>query len=340
MGLCGAPAGGRIRDMRMSLGISFLAVASAWAQPVSWTTVRDTREDAFSVDVPKGWKVEGGLLRKGPLDPRAEVEMTSPDGRVNMRVGDWGVPPFTVPTGQMERLGFTEGKEYAPGNPPTATTVARYRNGQDFAAAYGAARFSKVCQTLEAKSLKSMDPIFRAPREGAMTTTAGETIYRCLRNGQENVAYVYAETGLYQANGVANWTASAVLSFVAPKDQAGTIYRILFQSAASFTPNPQWQLRQQRITAANAAEALKTFHLTLQQTEARYQQWSKSMARQGQSFSDVLNGRTLTLDTATGQQREVWTGTGSTRWINGLGEVVSSNLSPGPSFRALQDVGR
>jgi hypothetical protein len=279
-------------------------------------------------------------VRKGPLDPRAEVDMTSPDGRVNMRVGDWSVPPFTVPSGQMERLGFTEGKEYAPGHPPTATIVARYRNGQDFAAAYGGARFSKVCQTLEPKSLKPMDPIFNAAREGAMTTTAGEAIYRCARNGQEYVAYVYAETGLYQANGVANWHAASILSFVAPKDQAGTVYKMVFQSAASFTPNPQWQLRQDQITAANAAAALRTFHLTLQQTQARYEQWSKSMARQGQSFSDVLNGRTLTLDAATGQQREVWTGTGSTRWINGVGDAVSSNLSPGVSFRALQDVGR
>jgi hypothetical protein len=94
------------------------------------------------VEAPRGWKVQGGLLRKGPLDPRAEVDMVSPDGRIDMRLGDWGIPPFTVPSGQMERLGFTEGKEDAPGNPPTATIVARYRSGQDFADLYGQARFS------------------------------------------------------------------------------------------------------------------------------------------------------------------------------------------------------
>jgi hypothetical protein len=57
------------------------------------------------VEAPRGWKVQGGLLRKGPLDPRAEVDMVSPDGRIDMRLGDWGIPPFTVPSGQMERLG-------------------------------------------------------------------------------------------------------------------------------------------------------------------------------------------------------------------------------------------
>jgi len=319
----------------------FLAIGGAFAQsPTSWITVRDTVEQAFSIDVPRGWNAQGGLVRKGSLDPRVQVDMTSPDSRVTMRVGDWGVPPFTVPTGQMERLGFTEGKEYAPGHPPTATIVARYRSGQDFAGFYARARFSKICQTLEAKSLKAVDPVFPAAREGAVTTTAGEAIFRCVDGGQEKMAYVYAESGLYQANGVANWRVSCLLSFLAPKDLANATYRMVFQSAASFTENPQWHIRQAQITAANAAAALRAFHLTLQQSEARYRQWSASMSKQGQSFSDALNGRTLTVDPSTGQQREVWTGTGSTRWVDGLGNVVSSNLSPGASFRALQDVGR
>jgi hypothetical protein len=97
---------------------------------------------------------------------------------------------------------------------------------------------------------------------------------------------------------------------------------------------------QAQITAANAAAAQRIFNQTLQETQARYEKWSSAMLRQQQNFSDVLNGHTLTVDPSTGQQREVSTGTGSTRWIDGLGNVVSSNLSPGTSFRALQDVGR
>jgi len=321
--------------------VTFLAIATAgaFAQPAtSWTTVRDTQEQAFSIDVPRGWKVQGGMVRKGPLDPRAEVDMISPDGRVGMSVGDWGVPPFTVPSTQMEGLGFTEGKEYAPGHPPTATIVARYRAGQAFADLYGQARFSKGCQALEVKSLKSASPVFSAAHDGPMTTTAGEVVYRCVRNGQEKVAYVYAETSLYQANGGANWAVSTLASFLAPKELAARTYQMLFQSIASFTPNPQWRVRQAQITAANVNAALRTFHLEMQQSAARYQQWSASLAKQGRSFSDVLNGQTLTTDPSTGQKREVWTGTGSTRWIDGVGNVVSSNLSPGTSFRALADV--
>jgi hypothetical protein len=216
--------------------------------------------------------------------------------------------------------------------------VARYRSGQVFADLYGQARFSKVCQLLEPKSLKTTSPIFGAAYDGPVTTTAGEVVYRCVQNGQEKVAYVYAETSLYQSNGMANWAVSTLANFLAPKELAAKTYQMLFQSIASFAPNPQWRMRQAQTTAANAAAALRTFHLEIQQSAARYQQWSASLAKQGRSFSNVLNGQTLTIDPSTGQKREVWTGTGSTRWIDGVGNVVSSNLSPGTSFRALMDV--
>jgi len=326
--------------VRSTQTLILMAVSAAFAQPTSWTTVRDTQEGAFSVDVPRGWSAHGGLSRRGPLDPRVQVDMASPDGRVEMRLGDWGVPPFTVPGGMMERLGFTEGKVYAPGNPPTATIVARYRTGLDFASFYARVRFAKVCQTFEPKSQKSMDPVFSPVQEGPITTTAGEAVYRCVQNGQEKMAYTYAESGLYQANGVANWHVNCLLSFLAPKEQANAAYKMIFQSAASFSENPQWHLRQLQITADNAASTLRTYRVQMQQQQARFERWSSSMARQGQTFSDILNGQTLTRDPATGQQREVWTGTGSTRWVDGLGNVVSSNMSPGTSFHALQDISR
>jgi hypothetical protein len=64
---------------------------------VSWVTVRDPREQAFSVQVPQGWKTYGGMFRYGPVDVRPVVDTTSPDGTVNLRVGDATVPPYVVP---------------------------------------------------------------------------------------------------------------------------------------------------------------------------------------------------------------------------------------------------
>jgi len=218
-------------------------------------------------------------------------------------------------------------------------SAGRHAAKRAFADLYGQARFSKMCQTLEPKSIKTEEPIFNAAHDGPSSTTAGEVVYRCVADGQEKVAFVYVETSLYEMQGTGNWSPACLLSFLAPKDRAAAAYTMLFHSAASFTENPQWAMRQMQITAAQAAAAMATFRRTLQETQARYERWSASMAKQGQNFSDALAGRTLTVDPQTGQQREVWAGTGATRWIDPLGTVASSTLSPGSSFRALQDTG-
>ncbi len=51
--------------------------STLWAQGgVGWITVRDTREQAFSIDVPKGWKTYGGMFRFSSVDARPFVDMT------------------------------------------------------------------------------------------------------------------------------------------------------------------------------------------------------------------------------------------------------------------------
>src|SRR5690349_20759116 len=66
--------------------------------PISWVSFEDPAEHAFSMKVPKDWKVVGGLYRFGPLDPRVMIDLVSPDGKTNIRYGDAHVPPFAVPT--------------------------------------------------------------------------------------------------------------------------------------------------------------------------------------------------------------------------------------------------
>src|ERR1035441_1069187 len=78
--------------------------------PADWVVMHDSREDAFSIEVPKGWKTSGGAYRLGANNPRFLIDMTSPDGHTNLRVGDSAVPSFTVPN-----PGAPEGMRYSTG---------------------------------------------------------------------------------------------------------------------------------------------------------------------------------------------------------------------------------
>lgn len=59
-----------------------------------WVRYTDNAEGAFSMEVPVGWQVEGGMYRFGYLDVRWMMDVRSLDGKVIIRVNDPNVPPM------------------------------------------------------------------------------------------------------------------------------------------------------------------------------------------------------------------------------------------------------
>ena len=92
-----------------------------------WQRYEDPLEKAFTLDVPSGWTIKGGMFRLGYSDHRAMVDMTSPDGKINIRLGDLAIPTYFLPN-QFHH----EGEVYDLGAQAQGR-VARYRTGQEFA---------------------------------------------------------------------------------------------------------------------------------------------------------------------------------------------------------------
>jgi hypothetical protein len=61
-----------------------------------------------------------------------------------------------------------------------------------------------------------------------------------------------------------------------------------------------------------------------------------AQAAQVTSWGNTLTGITPTTDPLNGTTRDVWTGPKSGYWMNGLGEVMNSNVSPGAGWHPLQ----
>src|ERR1700733_7455558 len=116
------------------------APASA-AAGISWTKFTDPAEKAFAVEVPQGWSIRGGMFRMGFSDARPMVDMTSPDGRINVRLGDVSVPSYVLPGPYHERAG-----EIYDFGAQAQMVVARYHSGPEFATLYSHARFHELCR--------------------------------------------------------------------------------------------------------------------------------------------------------------------------------------------------
>jgi len=311
------------------------ASPSAASHPVSsWTTFADPAEQAFTISVPTGWKIIGGTYRFGVLDPRIMVDMVSPDGQVDIRLGDYRVPPFAPLTPTMRSLGFTEGRRYNPRN-VAQEVVADYRPGWVFADVYGQARFSGACTPLKLKSMERETPIHKSGEN--QTTTAGQVVYRCESSTGTKVAYVFAETQYTQMQGSGAWMVTWLCSFLAPQERAAQTLNAMLHALSTLAINPQWEARQLQANGGAAQGAMGDFQRGMAAIQQDYQRRTAASQSQFDEMDRALRGVDLTTDPVDGKQREVLS-TGQTHWINGMGNIIDSPTAPGGDVRKLNTV--
>ena len=333
--------------------IFMLGCASASPPEARYTAFEDPVEHAFTVDVPQGWSVKGGIFRIGYSDPRAMVEMKSPDGKMTIRLGDFGIPPYSVPDRSHPQEGVVVELE-----PQAQIGIARYRSGPEFAVRYGNARFSNTCDKAELAPHDSLPVKFNLPPgDPPVQQSEGEAFYKCTKGSVAMTGFVYTKTSLGPVGqgGVQMWSVNALMSFLANDDRAKDAAAIAVHAAESLRIKPQWIEYQKKMDAEGLQMARLIAQKKMQGLAAQVQQFRARMkamsdqvagfearqnrqAAQVQGFSDALNGITRTHDPLTGQYREVWSGQSNQYWVNGAGQVVSSANSPGPSFHQLQTV--
>ena len=333
-----------------SLSIPAKAQRAATSTPnlrVEWIQFQDPFEKAFTVDVPKGWAVKGGLFRLGYSDERPMVDLLSPDGAINIRLGDVSIPTYTNPQQFHER----EGQIYDLGA-QAHMVVERYRTGPEFAVLYAQARFAKTCHDPQsdpqASDFSLKDDL---PQDSTAPTQAsgGQTAFHCVTDHGPRIAYAYTRTALYGQI----WQAPAVVSFLAPPDDVASVRDIVSHAVQSFHLNPDWLEYQKRMDAEGLDYQRVRQQGRMRELQAQVQQFETKMqamqnqvnaferrqsaqAAQVESFSNVLNGVTPTTDPLTGENRLVWTGPKSNYWVNGLGQVVNSTNAPAAGWRQLQ----
>jgi len=312
----------------------------------AWSQFQDPFEHAFSLDVPQGWTVKGGLFRLGYSDERPMVDLRSPDGSIEIRLGDVAIPSYTLPN----QYHAQEGELYDLGA-QARLIVARYRTGPEFAVLYSHARFAGECRNPQPDPADAGGtvPDYLPQEPNATESSAGEIAYRCDSANGARVVFAYTRTALYQ--GI--WQVPTMVSFVAPPEKAAAARTFALHCARSLEISPAWIEYQKRMDAEGLQYQrmrqqgrIRDLEAQVQQFEARmqtmqrqvnaFEQHQAAQAAQVESFTNVLNGITPTTDPLTGEHRDVWTGPNANYWVNGVGQVVNSNSAPAAGWRPLQ----
>ncbi len=315
--------------------------------PANWVRYTDPAEGAFSIDVPVGWQIQGGLYRYGYFDARWMMNVRSLDGAMIVRLSDASVPPYALPgpgTGQ-DRQPYARPKQFQ-------MIVAGYRSAASYATLYARHRFQSVCKhlTSEDHAWQPTLPAAFKPDQNAQKVTYGGAAYRCVTSAGPRVALVYAVTVVYPSSyGSGLWVVNPLVSILTTPSDEPTATSVAQRMLNTWEKNPQWVAYQNKLTQVGLQAVMSNFQNFVQQMQAFDQARRSAMnaqvagfesrmgaqAAQVSSFGDTLTGLQNATDPMTGDSFQVWTGPKSGYFKDASGNVINSNISPGAGFHQI-----
>lgn len=323
------------------------ASPAASGSAIGWVQFTDPAEGAFSMSVPAGWQVLGGMYRFGYFDVRWTMQVRSLDGKAIIRIDDPDVPPYELPSAHSGPVGHADFKpnQYQ-------MVVENYEDAETYATAYAKKRFASVCTSLTARAADWTPtmPTDWQSAPGAKMTQAS-LAYDCPTSAGARIVAVFARDT--QAPGQGFWTVDPIISIIATSDALQNAESMTQHMIDSWQETPAWRQYQQQMTNAGLAQITAQFNQFMQQMRAYDQQRQAAMnqqvsqfeaqqnaqAQQVSNFGEILTGLTNVADPATGAQFQVFSGPQANYWIDGNGDKVNSNLSPGPSFHQMTATG-
>ncbi len=185
----------------------------------------DPKEAAFACEVPRGWRVSGGLERRSRFELRPVVRLTSPDGAIDIRLGDSRIPTFVEAQSQGAWQGQAKGgEEWREVDRGTRALIRPYVPGQEFAEQYARNMFGQIEVTQKAEMGKLGRDMQRtlngAMGGGRVAMAAGLATFKVGRR----VGLAFSATTRYR-QGV--WVAGGNLAIVSPLDRATEARRVL-----------------------------------------------------------------------------------------------------------------
>jgi len=312
----------------------------------TWTKFTDPSEQSFFVDVPVGWKVDGGLTRYGALDVRPWVKVVSPDSLITAFIGDGKISPCTMPTAQGTALGFGIGSSY------NGTIVQPYVPARQFAERY-AKTLLKTFLTDVQVTEEHNHPDVAAAVNGTVGTTKSEAASIKLTGMYGNtpaVAYFLAVTKATVAYGTGMWWVTKIAGVVGPAERDTEGLSVILHMLQSFEVNPAWESNSLRNTAAVSQHYRQVSQQVSRSISERY--WSQqahndkmnqaywnrqaTQDRAANNFSNYIRGVENVRDATTGQNFQVQYGPASHYIDSGSNYIVGSDQgAPAPDWREL-----
>lgn len=311
---------------------------------ISYVRWQDPRENAFSLEVPRDWKANGGLFRFASIDVRASWETTSPDGQIRITGGDAELPTFAVPDATLQWTGFTEGRWYSPGY-GVNMLVRRYLPGTAFVKEYVTQKVTRGCSDVAVTELRdrpdavqAINAVYRQYGNTGFSTnlTAGEIAFTCRKSGQLMHGYYFASTQLTQAYGISLWNVQYLYGYLAASGKESLAQEVLDHILTTVETNPQWAAMQQNVTANTSKIVSRTNQEVTKIMSDSYWTRQSTLDELSRRRSNATLGVVDVVDPVTGREFKVESSS-NYYWIDQHGIIIGTQTDTRPNldFREL-----
>lgn len=308
------------------------------APPLSYRKFQDPAEQAFILDVPANWKVEGGLIRRSTVDVSTFLQAISPEG-ITVILGDRNLPKFIMPTSMMNQLGFGEGREYSP-FPGNVMVVRRYMPGPIYAQ-YHATQLARAFGLANVKmeqARERRDMNQQIPSIGS-STIGGEVKFSAAMGNRQYEGYVLAATSAMTMQGVEGgvWNITMLVSYLAPRGMTSIAHAAIAHMVSSIQMNPRWVSQQRQMTAETyrAVKETNDYIAGVFRETNEYRQ--RVQDRQHREFGDVIRGVVRLRDNESGEELEGKAGNNYYWRVRNIGTIVGSDVpSPPPNIDVME----
>ncbi|MCD4687486.1 MAG: hypothetical protein K8S97_16270, partial [Anaerolineae bacterium] len=200
-----------------------------------WT---DPLAGAFTLDVPAGWSVDGGLFTIADTW-RPLVQMMSPDQMMMINIGRAEVNWFLQPTAELEAQGYPAGSVMY-NDSGFMIMVQYYQTGAEAARALVEWALGESCDTLEFTAQRELEDISGLTDDQSMYVSAGEVAFVCTLQGVEMAGYYFVTTQAMNHPTLGElWLYDELVGYLALRErtnEAGAIMTHAYQSMALEQP--------------------------------------------------------------------------------------------------------
>ena len=298
---------------------------SPWTEP---------NEGAFTIDVPAGWQVQGGLVRPY-ID--AAVSLLISRGDEWIAFNDPAVPIYACPNWVLDMAGFTRGSSYNPGGSPTDLVVWDYLDGVHYVRDILAPRLAKSAEGLKVTGAAEVS----APASNNPLVARSSAAVAVLADAAGFNYKVKVLTQLIQVPGSPGVWMASVAACRARPENSEAVGRLMEAIGGSIRVDPGWAARESQAVAQRSQIISQTGEEIAQIISDTFAYQSAVEDHTSHEWSNAMLGRTDVYDPDSGEVWNVPSGAQS-YWKRGFEIWGSSTTSPpvvDPDFVELQELG-